>query len=120
MRDAESLYAGPTTATHPDGTHVSQAKIAFHYHEGASEVLAIAVNLTLYVAVLPGDLAKGAVLDCTSEEALPLRSMVATKTAHQIWCLAFSPSGDKLAAATAAGRVSIHSKGMCMHAIGLT
>lgn len=112
--DAHSLCAGPANATHPDGSHISQAQIAYHHNKGASAVLAVAFDQTLHVAVLPEDLAKAAVLDCVSERDLPLSSMVAIEISHQIRCLAFSPSGNKLAAATSAERVISHCKDICI------
>ena len=101
-------------ATQPAGTPAPQAKLAYHHAEGTPALLAIALRQTIYIAVIPDDLDRGAVLDCTSETDLPLSSMTSFQASHQIRCLAFSPSGDKLAAVNSAEQVMLQCCRACL------
>ena len=106
-------YAGAGKATQPDGTPAPKAQLAYHHAEGTPALLAMALGQTIYIAVMPNDLDRGAVLDCTSETGLPLSSMTSIQASHQIRCLAFSPSGDKLAAVNSAEQVMLQGCRAC-------
>lgn len=101
------LYAGPATETHPDGTPVAQAQIAWHAAEGSRPILAMALGHTLYIAALDSFDSKAPVpeWDCTDTSDLPLSSMTSMQLADDVRCLAFSPDGNKLAAVNSAEKV---------------
>ena len=117
-----SLYAGPATETHPDGTPVAQAQIAWHAAEDSRPLLAMAMGHTLFIAALDSFDSKAPVpeWDCTDTSDLPLSCMTSLQLADNVRCLAFSPDGLKLAAVNSAEKVCHVSSEACRAVMYIT